>query len=87
MSQLEPAHGDVVEVVLCRVEDGAAHVDLDDVRVRVGTLEVGPDRRHVVLDFGVPDQLSTRRLRDQLRDPGPVVVHLGTERRVGDGVT
>ena len=62
MSQLEPAHGDEVDVVLGRVEDGAAHVDLDGVRVGVGTVEVGPDRRRVVLDFGVPDQLSTRRL-------------------------
>ena len=87
LSQLEPAHGDEVDVVLGRVEDGASHVDLDGVRVGVGTLEVGPDRRRVVLDFGVPDQLSTRRLRDLLGDPGPVVGHPGAKRRVGDGVT
>ncbi len=58
---LEPAHGDVVEVVLGGVEDRAAHVDLDELAVGVGALEVGPDRRRRPTDLGVPD--VARRVR------------------------
>ena len=56
MGEFEAADGDVVEVVLGRVEDGAPDVDLDELVVGVRTLEVGPDRRLLSADLGVPDE-------------------------------
>ena len=57
LGELEPADGDVVEVVLGRVEDRAADVDLDDVR-RSGSApwKLAQIVVCVVPDFGVPDQ-------------------------------
>ena len=51
LGEFKPADGDVVEVVLDRVEDRAPYVDLDELVVRIRALEVGPDRRLVCPDF------------------------------------
>ena len=82
LGQLEPADGDVVEVMLRRVEDRAADVDLDQFGVRVSALEVGPDRGLVRADLGVPDQLGLRGVANPVDGSGPVVDHLGAQRRV-----
>ena len=84
LRQLEAADGDEVEVVLGRVEDRAPHVDLDQLRVRVRALEVRPDRRRVVADLGVPHVPRLLRVPDPVGQPGPVVEHLGAQRRVRD---
>ena len=83
LRQLEAAHGDVVDVVLGGIEDGAAHVDLDELRVRVGAVEVRPDRRVVRADLGVPDEPGLLRVADPVGRPRPVVDDLGAQRRVG----
>ena len=82
LGELEPADGDVVEVMLGRVEDRAADVDLDEFGVRVRAAEVGPDRRLVRADLGVPDQLGLLGVADPVDDSGPVVDRLGAQRRI-----
>ena len=61
--QLEAAHGDVVDVVLGGIEDRTAHVDLDELPIRVGALEVRPDRGLVSAHLGVPDVAGSARDR------------------------
>src|SRR5512132_275289 len=73
LGELEPADSDVVDVVLDRVEDRAPYVDLDELLVWIRALEVGPDRRLVCLDFGVPDKSRLLRIADPVDCSGPVV--------------
>src|SRR5215212_3402769 len=56
LGEFKPANGDVVEVVLDRIEHRAPYVDLDELLVRIRALEVGPDRRLVRPDSCVPDK-------------------------------
>ena len=83
LGHLEPAHRDVVEVVLDGMEDRAAHVDLDELDRWVGALEVCPDRRRLVPDLGVPDVSCLVDVGDRLGELGPAVHGLGPDRRRG----
>src|SRR5581483_6951752 len=83
LGQFEAAYGDVVEVVLGRIEHRPAHVDLHQFGVRVGAAEVRPDRRRVVADLGVPDEAGLPGVADPAGHAGPVVGDLGAQWRIG----
>ncbi|SCM77711.1 hypothetical protein KL86PLE_60026 [uncultured Pleomorphomonas sp.] len=85
MRQLEAANGDVVEVMLDGVEDRAAHVDLDQLGIRVRTLEIGPDGRRVFADLGIPDGTRPVGVLDRLGGAGPAVHLLAARRRLKHG--
>ena len=69
-------------MVLRRGEDASAHVDLDEMRIRIGSLEVRPDRRLVVADLGVPHAARLLRVADPVGDVGPVVERFRPKRRI-----
>src|SRR5829696_2402880 len=82
LGEFKPANGDVVEVVLDRVKNGAPYVDLYELLVRVHSLEVGPDGGLLITDFGVPDKSRLLGIVDPIDCSGPVVYHLGAQRRI-----
>ena len=83
LRQLEAAHGDVVDVVLDGGEHRPADVDLHELGVRVGVLEVRPDRGRVRADLGMPDEPGLPWVAYPVRHARPVVKDLGAQRRVG----
>src|SRR3712207_7381155 len=66
VGHLEPTHRDVVEVVLGGVETRAAHIDLDQLDVGIGALEVGPDRRRLLADLRSEEHTSELQSRQYL---------------------
>ncbi|MCE3277702.1 MAG: hypothetical protein K0R13_3557, partial [Propionibacteriaceae bacterium] len=82
LGEFKPANGDVVEVVVDRVEDGASYVDLDQLLVRIRILEVSPDGGLFIPDFGVPDKSRLLGIADPVDCSGPVVYHLGAQWRI-----
>src|SRR5687767_13793108 len=82
LGEFKPANGDVVDVVLDRVEHGAPYVDLDELLVRVRALEVGPDGGLLITDLGVPDKSGLLGIADPVDCSGPVVYHLGAQWRI-----
>jgi hypothetical protein len=83
LRELEAAYGDVVDVVLGGGEHRLAHVDLRELGVGVGAAEVGPDRRGVRADLGVPDEPGLRGVAHPVGRSRPVVGDHGAQRRVG----
>ena len=83
LRELEAAHGDVVDVMVGGAEHRPAHVDLRQLGVRVGALEVRPDRRRVRADLGVPDEPGLLGVAHPVGRARPVVGDLGAQRRVG----
>ena len=83
LRELEAAYGDVVDVVLGGGEHRLAHVDLRELGVGVGAAEVGPDRRGVRADLGVPDEPGLLGVAHPVGRARPVVGDLGAQRRVG----
>src|SRR4029453_9474898 len=57
LGEFKTANGDVVEVMLDRVEHGAPYVDLDELLVRIGALEVAPNGGLLITYLCVPDEL------------------------------
>src|SRR5580704_12918234 len=82
LRQLEAAHSDIVDMVLGRGEDASAHVNLDELRIRIGSLEVCPDRRLLVADLGVPHVARLFRVADPVGGAGPVVDCFRPKRRI-----
>lgn len=82
LRQLEAAHSDIVDMMLGRGEDASAHVDLDELRIRIGSLEVCPDRRLLLADLGVPHVARLFRVADPVGDAGPVIDRFRPKRRI-----
>ena len=63
----EAADGDVVHARLLRIEHRAAHVDLDELLVRVDARELRPDRGVVLVHPAKPERRGGRGLQDVIQ--------------------